>query len=152
MITMELSPIPKGNRRFDEVNLSTSLARRESECPIPRRSRLIDVTLSGFKAVELASPTGTVVSGALSLGADLVATDGESREGIGGYHALIERESDPYDLTGWNADGMLGRVDGHAGQRNLTIGSYRNLVHIGNIQSGQLSSPSASVVGGALGL
>ena len=100
----------------------------------------------------MASPTGTVVGGALGLGADLVATNGESRKGIGGCHALTERESDPYELAGWNADVMLSWIDGHAGQRNLTIGSYRNLVHIGNIQSGQLSSPSASVVVGALGL
>ena len=152
MITMELSPIPKGNRRFDEVNLSTSLACRESECPVFRCSRFVDVALSGFKAVELASPTGAVVSGALSLGADLIATDGESREGIGGCHALTERESDPNDLASWNADGMLGRVDRRASQRNLTVVGYRNLVHAGNIQSVQLPSPTGTVVGSALGL
>ena len=77
----------------------------------------------------------------------MVSINGKSCKSIGGSHADAEGESYPIGAV-LNGDGVLGRIDRHAYQGNLTAFRDSNLIHQGNIQGVQRTSPSGTVVGG----
>ena len=104
----------------------------EGQSPVSRHIRYVDVSLPGFKGVELPHPPAIAVIGILGLGLDYVSVDGESGECIVDGHVLSERESNPVGSV-CNGDGMLGRVDGQAFERDFTGGGHRDHVHLGYI-------------------
>ena len=76
--TEKRPPLQTGSGRFRILSYVPTLfrARRESENPIPRRVRLVDVARSGLKGVEASSPHGAVEGGvavALRLDGDVGA-------------------------------------------------------------------------------
>ena len=83
---------------------------------------------------------------AVALRLDHITTDGICK-GIAEAHALSERKSYPVDSI-TDGDGMFGWVERRAFQRNLSIGTDPDSVHLRHIQGGQLSSPSDTIVGG----